>query len=202
MSSTEKVSPKQSSSKPAGTKRDSKPPEPTGESSDSSRARSLSAGRSSSRRLEGTKKLGEAQSKWTLSQSIETSGSDTDDFIPVKDSKKTRFRRSRELKALASVQNSEALANFPTPKTSGKKFVKNLSFSAKSEASGVVTRSASAMELPIKCDDLVVGNSGKVLGYKVESAGKDSDQSQAQSTSKSAATYAAAVKHFPPDSHF
>ena len=67
MSSAENSSPKQPSIKPAGTKRDSRPPEPTGESSDSSRSRSLSAGRTSSRRVEGSKKLGEAQSKWNLS---------------------------------------------------------------------------------------------------------------------------------------
>ena len=108
--------------KPPG-KRASRKPEPTGESSDSSRSRSLSPGRSSSRRIEA-KKAAKAQSKWTLSQNIQTS-SESDEAaedLARNTGRTTRFRRSKELKDMVEATNAEALSKskFKIPKTSKK----------------------------------------------------------------------------------
>ena len=119
------MSEKPKSTKTRG-KRDSKPPEPTGDSSDSGRSRSLSNSRSSSRRVEGKKKA-DTQSKWQLSASqyiqsqASSSDSDKDNFSADSVSRRVKFRRSKELQTLVTDTNSEALAKYTIPKKDGKK---------------------------------------------------------------------------------
>ena len=165
---------KPTSIKPSGTKRESRAPEPTGESSDSSRSRSLSAGRTSSRRLEAAKKSADVPSKWSLSQYVSSDEeSDKDVASPV--GKRTRFRRGKGTKAVAKEVTSQALSEFKIPKKSSKKFLKDLSFG---QATAGTSKSQAADD---RDDNLVVGASGKVLGYKTNcsldsSRGYHSDQ--------------------------
>ena len=204
MSSAEKQCEKQPSIKPAGSKRDSRPPEPTGESSDSSRSRSLSAGRTSPRTVEGSKKLTAASSKWNLSheswklaQTISSSNDeDKKDFVPAAGSGKRqpRFRRCKELKEVIEEQNSSALAGFKIPKKGGKHSVNDLASQAKSETPKPIRRTTSSSELPIKCDDLVIGSSGKVLGYKCDTA-TETTPVQSQENADTAASASQALTY-------
>ena len=114
------MSEKLTSTKPSGSKRGSKPPEPSGFSSDSSRSRSLSPGRSSSRKVEveETKKSVEAQSKWSLSQYVSSSDDSDKDNFADSVSKRVKFRRQKGTKALAKEVNTQVLAEekFKIPK--------------------------------------------------------------------------------------
>ena len=80
-------------------KRTSRPPEATGDSSDSGRSRSLSTGRTSSRKVE-TKAKAKPQSKWNLnlSQYVEDSSDESDKATADSVSRRVKFRRSKELK--------------------------------------------------------------------------------------------------------
>ena len=107
-------------------KRRSRAPSPTGDSSDSMRARSLSAGRSSSRRLgDKTKKSAAAQSKWTPSQYIDSSNSDDESTAAGSVSSRVKFRRSKEVKAVVQSE-LEPLSTYKIPKKSGEKAIKDI----------------------------------------------------------------------------
>ena len=167
-------------SKPKSTKtrgkRDSKPPEPTGDSSDSGRSRSLSASRTSSRRVEGKKKA-ESQSKWQLSASqyisSQCSSSDDSDKDNFSDSvsKRVKFRRSKDLKTKVSDTTAEALANYTIPKKEGKKAIKDIAFGLPKNPpqvaqQGLLAPSGSGPPGDAGNPEVVVGYSGKVLGYR------------------------------------
>ena len=137
-------------SKPS--KRRSRAPSPTGDSSDSMRSRSLSAGKSSSRRLgDKTKKSAAAQSKWTPSQYIE-SNSEDESTAAGSVSSRVKFRRSKEVKAVVQSE-LEPLSTYKIPKKSGEKAIKDIQYKLKQNQSQTY-------------EDLVFGSSGKVLGYK------------------------------------
>ena len=140
---------------PKSGKRQSRAPSPTGDSSDSLRSRSLSAGKSSSRKLaDKTKKSAAAQSKWTPSQYI-SSTSEDESVAADSVSSRTRFRRSREIKEMAK-KELEPLSNYKIPKKSGEKALKDIQYNLKKNQSQTY-------------EDLVFGSSGKVLGYKYTS---------------------------------
>ena len=170
---TEKMSGKPTL-KPPG-KRASRKPEPTGDSSDSSRSKSLSPWRSSSRRIEA-KKAAKAQSKWTLSQNIQNSSeSDGDEGLASDTGRTTRFRRSKELKGMVEATNAEALAKFKIPKTSKKALGAALADGqdkAESESNfknQFLSPTGSGVPGDAGDDNLLVGPSGKVIGYRTES---------------------------------
>ena len=169
------MSEKPKSTKTRG-KRDSKPPEPTGDSSDSGRSRSLSNSRSSSRRVEGKKKA-DTQSKWQLSASqyiqsqASSSDSDKDNFSADSVSRRVKFRRSKELKTLVTDTNSEALAKYTIPKKDGKQAIKDMSFGLSKNPPQVAKQellapSGSGLPGDAGNPEIVVGYSGKVLGYR------------------------------------
>ena len=163
------------STKPGG-KRESRGPEPTGDSSDSSRSRSLSAGRSSSRRLGRTRRPAGSPSKWELSQYI--SDSDGSDAAAGADSVSTRvkFRRGKSLKDLVKAENTEALDNYKIPKKTGKRSIKDLTFGmsksktpSETEKQKLLAPSGSGDAGDAGDSGIVVGPSGKVLGYRPDS---------------------------------
>ena len=161
-------------------KRTSAPPEPTGDSSDSGRARSLSPGRSSSRRVTSAKAA--AQSKWNLSasQTIDQSSSDSDkDNFTDSVSRRVKFRRSKELKDFADGVNAAALSKFKIPKKAELKLdVKTTPTDPSSAAKqNLLAPSGAGLAGDAGDPSVVVGYSGKVLGYRnpadpAESAGK------------------------------
>ena len=172
------MSGKSTSAKTGPKKRDSKPPEPTGDSSDSGRSRSLSAGRTSSRRVE-TRKSTAARSKLNLSQYINESSSECSDkdFSDDKVARKPRFRRCKELKEVVKKENSAALSDYTIPKKSGKKAIKDMAFGTKPASNPETPVSAQQQSLLAPSGggeagdagdhSLQLGTSGKVLGYKI-----------------------------------
>ena len=107
----------------SGTKRPSKGPEPTGDSSDSGRSRSLSTGRSSARRLDTAQRQAAAQSKWKL-QNYESTSEDSDkgNFTDSV-SKTTKFRRSKRLQATCKETVSSLPDGYKIPKKGTKQFM-------------------------------------------------------------------------------
>ena len=110
-------------------KRGSKPPEATGDSSDSGRSRSLSAGRTSSRKVESKGKA-KTQSKWNPSQYISTSEDDEKNDFSDSVSKRVKFRREKNTKELAK-STADSLKGFKIPKNEALKDNRQLLSSSK-----------------------------------------------------------------------
>ena len=87
-------------------KRPSRSPEPTGDSSDSGRSRSLSARRTSSRKLDGSQRQTAAQSKWKIEDYNSTSEDEDKGNLAGSASQDVRFRRSERLKAVVKGETS------------------------------------------------------------------------------------------------
>ena len=119
----------------SGSKRASRAPEATGDSSDSGRSRSLSAGRSSSRRVEASRRQAKTPSKWTLNLNHDDSTSEDSDSVNFTDSvsKTVKFRRSQRLKQVDKVQKSLAseykIPKIPTKTATPRSMIEPLSCS-------------------------------------------------------------------------